>query len=229
MKRLNPTWGGQRISDELAKTGYSASKVTVLKYLKIYGLHHPPQNLGPSWREVINNHKFKVSIDFTSLISLLGYQIYIFVMINLDTKKLIFMNATYSPSLEWVKQQFRNDFFNMDGKHPALCIGDRDQIFQGHFEKMIKDYFYIKLKHLIMLFRLISNRPREFALNIKRQNVRFVFSALRWFSMISCRGPLPPQIYSNPPLIFNNTCLEIILRVSKTPLPSMAMAANSGA
>ena len=25
MKRLNPTWGGQRISDELAKIGYSAS------------------------------------------------------------------------------------------------------------------------------------------------------------------------------------------------------------
>ena len=102
MKRLNPVWGGQRISDELAKIGYSASKVTVLKYLKIYGLHHPPENLVPSWRE--------------------------------------FINAAYSPGFEWVKQQFRNAFFNMDGKHPALGIGVRGQIFQGHFEQMIKDY-----------------------------------------------------------------------------------------
>ena len=148
MKRLNPTWGDQRISDELVKIGYSASKVTVLKYLEIYGLHDPPENLGPSWREFISNHRFKISIDFTSLISLMGYQIYIFVMINLDTRKLIFINATYFPSFEWVKQQFRNAFFNMDGKHPSLCICDRDQIFQGHFEKMIKDYFYIKLRRI---------------------------------------------------------------------------------
>ena len=148
MKRLNPTWGGQRISDELAKIGYSASKVTVLKYLEIYGLHGPPRKLGPSWREFINNHRFKISIDFTSLISLTGYQIYFFVMINLDTRKLIFINATYSPSFEWVKQQFRNAFFNMDGKYPSLCICDRDQIFQGHFEKMIKDYFHIKLRRI---------------------------------------------------------------------------------
>ena len=36
----------------------------------------------------------------------------------------------------------------MDDKHPSLCICDRDQIFQGHFEKMIKDYFYIKLRRI---------------------------------------------------------------------------------
>ena len=141
MKRLNSKWGGQRISDDLKKIEYSANKVTVLKYFEIYGLHDPPEKLGPSWRELTNNHKSKISIDFTSLISLMGCQIYIFVMINLDTRKLICINATYPPGFEWVRQQFRNAFFDMGDKYPCLCICDRDQIFQGYFEKMIKNYF----------------------------------------------------------------------------------------
>ena len=75
MKKLNPTWGGQRISDELAKIGYKACADTVRKYLEIYGLHDPSPRQGLSWKEFIDNHKFKVSIDFTSLISLMGHQL----------------------------------------------------------------------------------------------------------------------------------------------------------
>ena len=56
MKKLNPTWGGQRISDELAKIGYKACRETVLKYLEIYGLHDPPEHHGLSWKEFMNNH-----------------------------------------------------------------------------------------------------------------------------------------------------------------------------
>ena len=36
----------------------------------------------------------------------------------------------------------------MDDQYSGLGICDRDQIFQGHFEKMIKDYFYIKLRRI---------------------------------------------------------------------------------
>ena len=65
MKKLNPTWGGQRISDELSKIGYRANKDTVLKYLEIYGYHNPSPGQGLSWKEFIDNHKFKIAIDFT--------------------------------------------------------------------------------------------------------------------------------------------------------------------
>ena len=128
MKKLNPKWGGQKISDELKKIGYRACKVTVLKYLEIYGLHDPPIDKISSWKEFLGNHKFKISIDFTSIISLMGHQLFIFVMINLDTRKLVSINATYSPNLEWLKQQFRDAFFDID-EYPSLCICDRDQTF----------------------------------------------------------------------------------------------------
>ena len=122
MKKLNPKWGGQKISDELKKIGYRACKVTVLKYLEIYGLHDPPIDKISSWKEFLGNHKFKISIDFTSIISLMGHQLFIFVMINLDTRKLVSINATYSPNLEWLKQQFRDALQNklvMQVRHEA--------------------------------------------------------------------------------------------------------------
>ena len=167
MKRLNPTWGGQKISDELKKIGYRACSVTVLKYLEIYGLHDPPMGKISSWKEFLSNHKFKISIDFTSVISMMGYQLFIFVMINLDTRKLIYINATYSPNLEWLKQQFRNAFFDMD-EYPSICICDRDQTFQGGFEKMLKDYFKVRLKRTPYKSPEKNGRVERFHLSLKK-------------------------------------------------------------
>ena len=72
-------------------------------------------------------------------------QLYILVMIKIDTRELIFINATYNPNMEWVTQQFRNAFFDIDD-YPSLCICDRDSILQGSFEKMLKDYFQMELR-----------------------------------------------------------------------------------
>ena len=93
MKKLNPTWSAQKISDELAKVGYRACKKTVLKYLEIYGLNDPSPREGLTWASFINNHKFKIGINFTSLISLMGHQLHIFVMINLDRRNLVSLSG----------------------------------------------------------------------------------------------------------------------------------------
>lgn len=144
MKKLNPTWGAQRISDELSKIGYKACKKTVLKYLEIYGLNNPnPRNI-LTWNQFLKNHKFKIGIDFTSLITVLGKQILLFIIIDLDSRRLIYINATFNPDSEWIKQQFRNAFYDMD-EYPSLCICDRDQLFSGWFIKMMTDYFEIKV------------------------------------------------------------------------------------
>ena len=168
MKKLNPKWGGQKISDELKKIGYRACKVTVLKYLEIYGLHDPPIDKISSWKEFLGNHKFKISIDFTSIISLMGHQLFIFVMINLDTRKLVSINATYSPNLEWLKQQFRDAFFDID-EYPSLCICDRDQTFQGGFEKMLKDYFKARLRRIPFKSPEKNGRVERFHLSLKSE------------------------------------------------------------
>ena len=168
MKRLNSTWGTQRISDEIAKVGYKACPETVRKYLEIHGLHNPPEHHGPSWKEFIDNHKFKISIDFTSMISLMGHQLFIFTMLNLDTRELVFINATYSPDLGWVKQQFRNAFFEMD-IYPSLCICDNDPVFNKDFEVMLRDYFRIKLRRIPYRSPNLNSKIERFHLSLKME------------------------------------------------------------
>jgi len=145
LKTLNPKWGAQKISHELAKIGYKVSKKTVLKYLEIHGLKSPNLYKGSSWTEFIENHKFKIGIDFTSLISILGKQLFIFVIIDLDSRKLIFINVTCKPNSEWITQQFRNAFLDFE-TYPSLCICDNDTIFHHWFETMLKESFAMKLR-----------------------------------------------------------------------------------
>jgi len=100
LKELNPKWGAQRLSNELAKIGYIVCKKTVLKYLQLNNLLTPSPNNNLTWEQFLGNHKFKIGIDFTSLITFLGHQAYIFVMINLNTRELVHINVTFNPTSE---------------------------------------------------------------------------------------------------------------------------------
>ena len=168
LKQLNPTWGGQRISDELKKIGHQVSKKTVLKYLEIHGLNSPTPRWYPSWSEFLKSHKFKFGIDFTSIISLMGHQLYIFVMIDLDTRKLVGINATYNPHLTWVIQQFKDALFDYDD-YPSLCICDNDRVFQSQFEIMINKYFKIKLRKIPYYSPEKNGRTERFHRSLKSE------------------------------------------------------------
>ncbi|MBU0924591.1 integrase core domain-containing protein [bacterium] len=146
LKKLNPTWGAQRIVDELKKIGRKVSKQTVLNYLEIYGLRTPPPHNGLTWNEFLSSHKFKIGIDFTSKISIWGDQIFIFVILNLDTREILHIAPTFNPCSIWIKQQFKNAFYDLD-EYPTLCLCDRDQIFARWFTVMMKDFFDIKVVH----------------------------------------------------------------------------------
>ena len=88
----------------------------------------PPKPGGLTWSKFQANHKFKISIDFTCLITTLGHQVFILSIINLDSRELIWINSTYRPDKFWITQQFKNVFFDLE-QYPTLCICDRDQIF----------------------------------------------------------------------------------------------------
>ena len=150
------------------RLGTGPVKTLFLSILKSTNITTPLLREGLSWKEFIDNHKFKIAIDFTSLISLMGFQLYIFVMINLDTRKSVFINATYSPDLHWPRQQFKNTFFDMND-YPSLCICDRDQIFQSHFKEMLKNYFRIKLRRIPYKSPTKNSRVERFHLSLKSE------------------------------------------------------------
>ena len=168
LKKLNPRWGAQKISDELMKIGHKVSKKTVLKYLEVYRAITPSPSKTLSWTEFLDNHKFKIGIDFTSLITVQGYQVFIFVILDLDTRKLLYINTTFQPFASWITQQFRNAFFDLD-ETPSLCICDRDAIFSGWFIKMMNDYFDIKVKQTPIKSPQKNCRVERFHLSLKTE------------------------------------------------------------
>jgi len=178
LKKLNPSWGAQRISDELKKIGYIVSKPTVLKYLEIYGFNIPPPNNGLTWTEFLGNHKFKIgrsvaTVDFTSVIAFLGHQLFIFVIINLDTRELLYINITLNPCKKWVLQQFRNAFFNLD-EYPSLCICDRDTIFSGWFKETMKSYYGMKVLKIPFKSPHKNGTTERFHLSLKTEGLKNV-------------------------------------------------------
>ena len=171
MKKLNPTWGIEKISNELAIIGYYTCPEIVRKYLEIYGLNNPSPQSKLSWKEFLNNYRFKIAIDFTSLISLMGHQLYVFVMIDLDSRKLIAINATYFHNRKWLIQQFTNAFFDMD-HYPTLCICDGDRVFQDSFGKILKDYFGVKLRGIPFRYPQANGHVERFHLSLKSEGFR---------------------------------------------------------
>ena len=109
MKRSNMIWGAQRISEELALLGIIVCKRTIQRILKEYGFFTPKTRITPpTWSAFIKSHKELWAMDFASVIDLKCLQIFILVIIDVTTRKLILINVTLNPDRKWIIQQFRN-------------------------------------------------------------------------------------------------------------------------
>ena len=166
LKSLNPSWGGQRISDELKKVGIKASKKTVLKVLREEGLLTPPPHHGLSWQAFLKNHNFMIGIDFTCVFDLFGRQYFIFVILDLERRTLMHINVTLHPTRQWVTQQFRNAFMDFDIE-PSLCISDHDGIFGSWLKPMLESYFGMKLVQIPYKMPWKNGRVERFHSSLK--------------------------------------------------------------
>ncbi len=70
--------------------------------------------------------------------------------------------------MEWVKQQFRNAFYELD-EYPSLCLCDRDTIFSGWFIEMMDDYFKTKVRQIPYKSPWMNGRIERFHLSLKRE------------------------------------------------------------
>ena len=186
LKKLNPGWGAQRIVDELKKIGRKVCKQTVIKYLEIYGLLTPPPHKGLTWKEFLLNHKFKIGIDFTSKISLWGDQIFVLVILNLDTRELLYIAPTFNPCLSWITQQFRSAFYDLN-EYPTLCLCDRDQIFSRWFKVMMKDYFDVEVVYIPFRSPTKNGKVERFHRSLKSEGLANVIPITIPQTMRACR------------------------------------------
>ena len=141
MKRENLGWGGQRISDELALLGIIVSKKSVLKVLKENGLVPPKKKFTPpSWKSLFNAYSRIWGIDFTAVFDIKGNQLFIFNILDWNTRKLIVSTPTLNPTRVWISQQFRNAAIETGDNFPDAIVRDNDALFKGWLDPFLREF-----------------------------------------------------------------------------------------
>ncbi len=132
MRTENITWGAERIRGELLKLGIKVSKRTVQRYL-------PPDTspaTSPSnqnWSTFLRNHAGQIwSCDFTQTHNLFFVPLFVFVIIELSSRRIVHTAVTAHPTDAWVAQQLREA--TPWGEHPRFLIRDNDSKYGTHFE-----------------------------------------------------------------------------------------------
>jgi hypothetical protein len=122
MAVANRTWGEERIAAELRlKLGLTLSPRTVRRYMP----HRPPRRGGQSaqsWATFLQNHAGAVlACDFFVVVTATFQRIYVFVILDIDTRRVVHRNLTDHPTAEWTIQQFRNGV-PLDGPFRFLVL-----------------------------------------------------------------------------------------------------------
>ncbi len=128
IKRISsdhPDYGEDHIALELEiKFGIKHSEATVRKYMV---KPSRPRTNSLSWRTFLKNQAAAIwTCDFCVQQTVRFTALYIFVIMELGTRKVVHMNVTEHPTLAWVQQQVRDATFDTE---PKFLIHDNDGIF----------------------------------------------------------------------------------------------------
>ena len=133
MAAKNSSCGQERIANELKlKLGIRVSPRTVANYLR----RSPGRQPDPKqrWMTFVRNHaKAIVACDFFVVVTANFRILYVFVIMQLGTRRILHHNVTDHPTAEWTLQQFREA---LPDDHPyRFVIHDRDSIFSQELDK----------------------------------------------------------------------------------------------
>ena len=136
MARDNPIWGEERIANEwLLKLGIRLSPRTVRKYMPKRPGGAPRKD--QRWSTFLRNHAHAiVACDFCIAVTATFRLLYIFVVIEHESRKLLHVNVTPHPTADWTRQQLRHAV-PVDSGYRFL-LHDRDPIFSSELDRSIR-------------------------------------------------------------------------------------------
>ena len=137
MAWANPTWGEERIADELRlKLGLAVSPRTIGRYLRQL---RPPRGGRPArrWATFVRNHAHAVlACDFFITVTARFRVVYVFVVLDVGTRRIVHCNVTEHPTADWTIQQFRA-VITPETAH-RFVLHDRDGIYAAEVDRAIK-------------------------------------------------------------------------------------------
>ena len=135
MANENPSWGEERIANELVlKLAIQVSPRTVRKYLPRRSPYRPRGDL--RWSTFLRLHaQGIIACDFLVAVTATFRLLYVFVVIEHRSRRLIHCNVTCYPNSAWTLQQLR-EAIGFEGRYEYL-LHDRDNIFAKHLDESI--------------------------------------------------------------------------------------------
>lgn len=127
MAHENPLWGAERIRGELLKLGLRVSKRTIQKYLPKDRTPQPSQ----TWGTFLGNHAESIwACDFIQVTDVFFRSLFVFVMIELGSRRIVHVGVTRQPTDSWVAQQVREA--TPFGQGPRFLLRDNDCKYGQH-------------------------------------------------------------------------------------------------
>jgi len=140
----DPIWGEERIADELLlKIGIRISPRTIRRYMS--AKPRRPADPKQRWMTFFRNHtKAIIASDFFIVVTATFQLVYVFVIMEIETRRILHFNVTQHPTAEWTIQQFRECITGDEGY--KFLIHNRDRICSKELDASLKTFGVIALK-----------------------------------------------------------------------------------
>ena len=135
MARENPSWGEERIANELLlKLGLRVSSRTIRKYMPKVPTGSPHGLRGDQrWATFLRNHaRVIVACDFCVAVTATFRILYVLVVMEHASRRLLHLDATFHPTTAWTLQQLREAIPPDHGYR--FIIHDHDAIFSAELD-----------------------------------------------------------------------------------------------